>query len=104
MRNLPKPVVFEWDKGNTEKNFKKHGITNKEAEEVFSNEPFFISEDPEHSKRELRFQALGKTNNEKLLFLSFTIRKNKVRIISARDMSRKERRVYEEKAEKNTKI
>lgn len=95
MRILPDPIAFEWNKGNIDKNLKKHKVTNKETEEVFENKPLFISEDIKHSKFEKRYQALGITNNYKLLFLSFTVRKDKVRIISARNMSKKERRTYE---------
>ena len=95
MKILPKPVVFEWDKGNVDKNFIRHGVTNKEAEEVFNNEPPLLSEDVKHSTIERRFQALGKTNNDRLLFVSFTIRNDRVRVISARDMNKKEVKVYE---------
>ena len=92
---LPEPISFDWDKGNINKNLKKHNVTNQEAEETFSNEPFIVSEDIKHSQKEKRFQALGKTNKAKLLFISFTVRNDKVRIISARNMSKKERREYE---------
>ncbi len=103
MKILPNPISFEWDKGNIDKNFKRHKVTNKEAEETFENKPLFISEDIRHSsKSEKRFQALGKTNDNKLLFISFTIRNDQVRIISARNMSKKERRTYEEKTEINS--
>lgn len=95
MRILPDPVSFVWDKGNIDKSVKKHGITNKESEEVFENKPLLLYEDLKHSGAEKRFQALGKTNKKKLLFLSFTIRGDKVRIISARTMNRKERGKYE---------
>ncbi len=96
MKILPEPVVFEWDNGNKDKNFIRHGVTNKEAEEVFNNEPPLLSEDVKHSTRERRFQTLGKTDEGRLLFVSFTIRNDKVRIISARDMNKKEVKVYEE--------
>lgn len=95
MRILPEPIVFEWDKGNIDKNLVKHSVINKEAEEIFNNQPL-ISEDIKHSKKELRFQALGKTDKERLLFLSFTIRKDRIRVISARDMNKKEVSKYEE--------
>ncbi len=95
MRILPEPLSFDWDKGNIDKNLKKHNVSFKEAEEPFENEPFLISEDLKHSAKELRFQALGKTDSERLLFLSFTVRNNKVRVISARDMSRREKKIYE---------
>jgi len=92
---LPEPISFEWDKGNIDKNLIKHKVTNKEAEEVFSNEPL-ISEDVKYSTKELRMQILGKTNQDRLLFISFTIRKDKMRIISVRDMNKKEVMVYEQ--------
>lgn len=95
MKVLPEPVVFEWDKGNIEKNWLKHGVSYKEIEEVFLNKPLLLSEDIKHSKNEERYQALGKTNNERLIFLSLTTRNNKVRVISARDMSKKEEKIYE---------
>lgn len=89
------PVLFEWSKGNDDKNLIKHGVSNQEAEETFKNEPFLLSKDIKHSKKEERFQVLGKTNMERRLFISFTIRNEKIRIISARDMNKKERSVYE---------
>ncbi len=95
MKILPAPLSFEWNKGNIDKNLKKHGVTNKEAENVFENKPLLVSEDREHSKTERRYQALGKTDTDRFIFISFTVRNDSVRIISARDMSRKERRVYE---------
>ncbi|HSW97025.1 MAG TPA: BrnT family toxin [Candidatus Saccharimonadales bacterium] len=91
MRIIPEPLSFEWDKGNITKNLDKHNVTVHESEEVFSNEPFVIAEDVEHStSKEQRFEALGKTRGNRKLFVSFTIRKNKVRVISIRDMSKKE--------------
>ncbi|MBU4017454.1 BrnT family toxin, partial [Patescibacteria group bacterium] len=59
VRIFPQPIIFEWNKGNIKKNYEKHSVTNQEAEELFSNEPFMISEDTKHStKKEQRFQAL----------------------------------------------
>jgi len=86
---------FEWDRGNTRKN-EKHGVTQAEAEQVFVNEPLLLLPDEEHSHSELRFHALGKTNEERLLHVSFTLRGNgtRIRIISARAMHRKERSIY----------
>lgn len=92
---LPKPLTFQWDQGNLDKNPKKHHVTNQEAEEVFANQPLVINTDTPHSINEPRYYALGRTNQNRPLFLSFTIRKNQLRLISVRDMSRKERRVYE---------
>lgn len=93
---LKGPVSFEWDKGNIDKNWKKHEVTNQEAEEVFVNEPLIISKDIKHSQIESRFQSLGKTNRNRLLFCSFVIRRNKIRIISIRDMSKKEVLIYKQ--------
>lgn len=95
MRIIPEPISFEWDKGNSNKNFKKHNVSDQEAEEFFTNEPLIIVVDKKHSSQEQRFQSLGKTNQNRKLFLSFTIRINKIRIISARDMNKKEAKEYE---------
>lgn len=81
---------FEWDKANLE-HIKKHKVNFRECEEVFSNKPLLVNEDKKHSVVETRFQALGKTGNKRLLMLAFTIRKNKMRVISARDQNRKEK-------------
>lgn len=97
MNILPKPISFEWDKWNIDKSFKKHNVTNIEAEEIFVNKPLKTFKNKKHSQKEFRFSALGITNKKRRLYVSFTIRDNKIRIISARDQSRKERRLYEEK-------
>jgi uncharacterized protein len=81
---------FEWDHGNLE-HIKIHNVSHRECEDAFLNKPFIVNEDKTHSKIEERFQALGKANNGRLLFISFTIRNNKVRVVSARDQNRKER-------------
>ena len=88
---------FQWDKGNEAKSFIKHKVTEFECEQVFFNKPLLVEEDKKHSKAERRYFVLGKTDFSRRLFVVFTIRKNLIRVISARDMSRKERRVYEEK-------
>ncbi len=103
MESIPEPLEFEWDEGNRDKNWEKHLISNKEAEEVFINEPLLVYEDAKHSDNEKRFQCLGKTNNNKRLFISFTLRSNKIRVISARLMNQKERKIYE-KTQSNSKI
>ena len=91
---LPSPISFDWDKGNLEKNWIKHKISFKEAEEIFLNKPLKIYEDIKHSQTEQGFYALGITNN-KLLYITFTLRQGKLRVISARIQSNKERRLYE---------
>lgn len=101
MRILPDPVSFVWDKGNIDKNLKKHKVTNKETEEVFENKPAYIFEDQKHSVKEKRYGIFGQTDKGKLLTVVFTIRTEKVRIITARSMSKSERKSYE-KIKKNT--
>ena len=95
---------FLWDEGNLEKNWIKHKVTRLECEEIFFNLPLVISDDLKHSNIEKRYYALGKSKTERFLFISFTIRNNFIRVISARNMNRKERKIYEEKIEKNTNI
>lgn len=89
---------FDWDAGNIDKNWHKHGVSNGECEEPFFNQPLLVTEDVIHSQLEPRLYALGRTNAGRRLFMVFTIRAGKIRIISARDMSRKERKAYEESA------
>lgn len=86
---------FEWDAANRDKNWQRHQVHFKECEEVFFNKPLLVSFDPSHSQSEARYHVLGSTNVERRLFISFTIRSNKVRVISARDQSKKERKIYE---------
>lgn len=95
MKIIPEPLSFDWDVGNYDKNLKKHNVSCQEAEEVFVNQPLIVVEDRKHSKDENRFYALGKNNSGRYLFLSITIRNKKVRIISIRDMNKKEKKIYE---------
>lgn len=88
---------FEWDEGNREKNWKTHQVTTQEIEDVFINVPLVITEDTQHSQAEARYRLLGQTNSGRKLFISFTIRNYKIRVISARNQNHKERRVYEQK-------
>ena len=85
---------FEWDQGNLG-HVRKHKVDYKECEEVFVNKPLRLTEDKEHSKIEERLQVLGKANSRRLLFIAFTIRKNRIRVVSGRDQNKKERREYE---------
>lgn len=87
-------VGFLWDTGNRDKNLKSHGVRNEECEEVFFNQPLIAGPDIKHSLGEERYFLLGKTNAGRLLFLVYTIRSNHLRIISVRDMSKKERNFY----------
>lgn len=98
MVDLRKIVGFEWDEGNIEKSYKKHGITPKETEELFLDEHVLLVEDIKHSQIEKRFIAIGKTIQQKLLFAVFIIRNSRIRTISVRRANNKERRKYEKKA------
>jgi len=92
---LAEAVGFDWDKGNIDKNWRRHKVSFKECEEVFLNQPLLLNFDKKHSRKEIRFQVLGKTNKGRKLFLVFTIRGKKIRVISGRDQNKKERRRYE---------
>ncbi len=93
---LQECVGFEWDDGNKDKNWISHQVTPAECEEIFFNQPLFATDSSQQHEAEDRYYALGKTSMKRLLFIVFTIRKKHIRIISARDMSRKERKVYNE--------
>jgi uncharacterized DUF497 family protein len=95
MGPFEKITGFEWDKGNEKKNV-KHGVRPAEAEQVFLNEPLVVLDDLKHSDTEQRFHALGQTGEGRLLHITFTIRTNMIRVISARNMHRKERAIYEQ--------
>jgi uncharacterized DUF497 family protein len=91
---------FDWDEGNERKN-EKHGVTKAEVEQVFLNAPLLLADDVKHSQREPRVHALGRTDQDRRLHVTFTERGNGmlIRPISARAMSRKERAVYEKAIE-----
>ncbi len=94
---------FYWDAGNERKSFDKHGVSMGEAEQVFFNRPILLLEDAAHSVGEQRFHALGVSDQNRTIHITFTLRfeGTKIRVISGRDMHRKERRVYEQ-AKTNT--
>ncbi len=85
---------FDWDEGNPQKNWVKHQVTPFECEHIFFNHPLITAPDQRHSGREARFYALGRTDAGRLLFAAFTLRNKMVRVISARDMSRREKEAY----------
>jgi uncharacterized DUF497 family protein len=97
MINLRSITGFNWDDGNARKN-EKHGVSMAEAEQVFFNAPLLLLEDSAHSQQEPRLHALGKTDVGRTLHISFTLRQSGtwIRVISARDMHRKERVIYEQ--------
>jgi uncharacterized DUF497 family protein len=92
--DLEKCTGFDWDEGNQGKNWEQHDVTDTECEEIFFNDPLIAGADPKHTKRERRYFALGKTDAGRPLFVAFTIRKTRIRIISARDMTKTELRKY----------
>jgi uncharacterized DUF497 family protein len=96
MIDLNKITDFDWDDGNAHKN-DKHGVSTAESEQVFFNEPLLLITDAKHSQNETRFHALGKTDEGRTLHITFTLRNSggRIRVISARDMHRKERTIYE---------
>ncbi len=95
MKTSKSVFEFEWDKGNIEKN-KKHKVEDREAEEVFFDEGKVILKDKVHSGDEERFVILGLTKKKRLLYIAFTKRNKRIRIISARDINKKEKHLYEE--------
>jgi len=86
---------FDWDRGNLLKNWEKHEVSRSECEQVFFNQPLVAAGDEKHSASEARYYALGQTDAGRRLFVVFTVRRNLIRVISARDMNRLERKVYE---------
>ena len=96
MEDFNQAKGFDWDEWNTEKIWEKHQVNRAECEQVFFNQPFVVTEDIAHSLEEARFYVLGKTDAGRALFLVFTIRDELIRVITARDMSRKERRIYQD--------
>lgn len=85
---------FDWDRGNIGKN-EKHGVQSTEIEEVFFNPPFVVLPDVKHSGTETRYHCFGRTFDERFLLVVFAVRGGRIRPISARAMSRKERQYYE---------
>lgn len=95
LKTVSESCGFDWDTGNVTKNTVAHQISCEESEQVFINRPLFFIDDHKHSQKELRMKAFGQTDEGKLLTISFTMREKKIRVISARDMDKRERIVYE---------
>jgi uncharacterized DUF497 family protein len=95
IERLAQCTGFEWDEGNAEKNWIKHGVSRGECEETFFNSPLLVVADEAHSMAEARFYALGQTEARRPLFVVFTIRGCLIRVISARDMNKAERKEYQ---------
>lgn len=100
MIDFARIVGFEWDQGNARKSAEKHGVSQLEAEQVFLDPSLIVLADAVHSRTEQRFQALGRTLGGRCLHVTFTLRAEgtKIRVVSARDMNRKERAAYEKEA------
>lgn len=92
---------FEWDEGNSNKNWHLHRVADAECEEIFFNQPLIIVGDQLHSKTEPRFYALGRTESDRWLFVAFAVRADLIRVISARDMTKNEKRKYREKIKRS---
>ena len=95
LERLSQCIGFDWEAGNSKKNQKTHDVTDSESEQVFFNRPLVAAPDDQHSKSEPRFHALGRTGAGRPLMVVFTMRGDLVRVISARDMSRRERKAHE---------
>jgi len=95
MIEIKEPRQFQWDHGNERKSSDKHNVSKEETEQVFFNQPLLLLEDKALSQKEMRFHALGRTDNNRKLHITFTIRINQIRVISARPMHKKERKSYE---------
>jgi hypothetical protein len=94
VEEISRATGFEWDEWNGPKIWEKHSVSQAECEQVFFNEPLVVSEDFKHSDEEQRYYVLGVTDQARELFLVFTMRTKRIRVITARDMNRKERKVY----------
>lgn len=97
MIDLMLVVGFDWDDGNARKSRDKHSVGQSEAEQIFFNQPLIVLTDEKHNQSEPRFHALGVTDYARCLHVTFTVRESGslIRVISARDMHRKERVIYE---------
>jgi uncharacterized DUF497 family protein len=89
-------LEFEWDPIKADRNLQEHGVSFDEAETIFRDTLSVTIADPDHSESEKRFVDIGMSDSGKLLVVSYTDRRNKIRLISARSASRAERKTYEE--------
>lgn len=101
---LEKFEGFEWDDGNSNKNWHLHRVTDGECEEIFFNRPIIIKFDKLRKSKEQRFYALERTDVDRYIYVAFTIRARLLRVVSARNMTRSEERKYEEKAKRDSNI
>ena len=87
-------IGFDWDEGNRGKNWRLHGVSDAECEQLFFNQPLFTLPDEAHADGEARHLALGRTDRGRRLAVIFTSRQNRLRVISAREMTKRERTLY----------
>lgn len=95
MEELDLVAGFDWDEANRDKNWHRHKVKSTECETAFFNKPLVILSDEKHSGFESRYYAFGKTDVDRMLLIVFCLRRNRIRVISARDMNKKERKFYE---------
>lgn len=95
---------FDWDAGNSEKNWHRHDVSDGECEEVFFSLPLLVVSDSKHSQREARYFVLGRTDADRWLFVAFAIRNDRIRVISARDMNERETRKYGEQVKRDSRL
>jgi uncharacterized DUF497 family protein len=88
--------TFEWDPARAAANLKKHGVSFEEAVTVFQDPLAKIHADPDHSEDELRQILIGHSAQNRVLLVSFTDRRDRIRLISAREATRREHKEYEE--------
>jgi len=104
MKTFPESKSFDWDDDNINKNWDKHRVHHLECEEIFFNEPIVTKVEKRGVSQEERVCALGMTNEGRFLFVVFTIRRERIRVVSAQDMNKKERKIYHEKIKEDAEI
>ena len=102
MENISQARGFDWDESNVIKIWEKHSVSQTECEQIFFNEPLVVADDVKHSDVEQRYYVLGATDQGRTLFLVFTMRGDLIRVITAREMNRKERRLYQDAKEEGS--
>ena len=88
--------LFEWDQAKAQRNLVKHNVSFEEASSIFKDPLYIDFYDPDHSEREERYIAIGLSVNKRILLVSYTEREDRIRLISAREATRKEKKDYEE--------
>ena len=89
-------MTYEWDPAKAAENLKKHGVSFEEAASIFLDALALTFWDPDHSEEEEREITIGRSAEQRILFVAHTAREDRIRIISARQATSQERRQYEE--------